>query len=68
MQKLKKTCAVCEEIIDGVYYCGQDKRILCEAHYKVVSLPNDYFSSFMFSFRKCWVTVPGVERLWREIF
>ena len=34
-QKLKKTCAVCEEIINGVYYSGQDNRILCEAHYKV---------------------------------
>ena len=36
-QKLKKTCAVCEAIIDGVYYCGQDNKILCETHYKVVS-------------------------------
>lgn len=34
-QKLKKSCSVCEEIINGVYYCGPDNRILCEAHYKV---------------------------------
>ena len=67
-QKLKKTCAVCEAIIDGVYYCGQDNKILCETHYKVVSgLQNKVFSRFI-SCRKCWAIVSGVERLWKEAF
>ena len=50
LQKLKKTCAVCEEIINGAYYCGQDKRILCETHYKVlVSLQTFIFLQFSIS-------------------
>ena len=65
-QKLKKTCAVCEEVINGVYYSGQDKRILCETHYKVegglkLSQQNQLY------FRNCWETVLGVETLWAAV-
>ena len=68
LQKLKKTCAECLETINGVYYCGQDKRILCETHYKVVVVLCLYWMKYLWIpiyFRNCWVTVLGVERLWK---
>ena len=53
-------------MIDGVYYTGADKSILCESDYKVSS--RNKYSLTVIAHRKGKGTAKDVESSWKGIF